>query len=472
MYDVEAQRKEGHSYREIAFYLAGFTGFKVEEAHKEGYSYAEIANYQTAKATKAISMPKREHGMPRTVGFIDTNLGIDHALALMREFEVYYFIAGAAAYPSIENQISGYGFKGLHKIHSMMEAAQKDFIYISDCCFGKDADIWRDEGKIVYGPSFWWTENENNRVKGWQRLQEMGVGVPDGDVVHGFDEAFEYMDKHTDGKTLFFPKVGEYRGNKETGKGVKNRVQMAVALEQAGFGPFREDLEILIQRSCPGKELGVDVGFNGRDYIRPFLYTIEVKGEGTIGVWVEENGIDEHILNKIKPSLIKSGYHGNISFEFFWDGKKVRVHDPTSRDAWPCGAIQSRYIKNFPEYTYKIAAGQNVRAEVEPGYVTQVGVYTDDIKTWEVIHFPKEIRKDMGFRRIVQKAGDHWFDPGDHVVATAMGYGKTPKAAVDAASKIASQIEMANSSFPAKFETDVLQIIKEVNAMKGDDFRF
>jgi hypothetical protein len=472
MYDVEGQRKEGHSYREIAFYLAGFTGFKVEEAHKEGYSYAEIANYQTAKATKALPMLKREHGMPRTVGFIDTNLGIDHALALMKEFEVYYFIAGAAAYPSIENKISGDGFKGLHKVDSMMEAASKDFVVITDCCFGKDADIWRGEGKDVYGPSAWWAENENNRVKGWQRLQEMGVGVPDGVVVHGLDECLDYIEKNEDGKTLFFPKVGEYRGNKETGKGVKTRTQALVALTQAGFGPYLTTMEILIQRACPGLELGVDVGFNGRDYIRPFLYTIEVKGEGTIGVWVEENGIDEHILNKVKPSLIKSGYHGNISFEFFWDGRKVRVHDPTSRDAWPCGAIQSRFIKNYPEYTYKIAAGQDVRAEVDPGYVTQVGVYTDDIKSWEVIHFPQEIRKDMGFRRIVRKAGDYWFVPGDQVVATAMGHGKTPKAAVDAAGKIASQIEMSNSSFPAKFETDVLQIIKEVNAMKGDDFHF
>lgn len=471
MFDVEAARKEGSSYKEIAHYLAGFTGFKIQEAREEGYSYAEIAHYLAPKADKASPLPKKEHGMPRTVGFIDTNLGIDHALALMREFEVYYFIAGAAAYPSIENQISGDGFKGLHKIHSMMEAASKNFIVITDNCFGKDADIWRAEGKDVYGPSFEWTEYENNRVKGWQALKAMGVGVPDGDVVHGFDEALAYMDKHADGKSLFFAKVGEYRGNKETGKGVKNRTQMAVALEQAGFGPYRNDLEILIQKACPGKELGVDVGFNGRDFIKPFLYTIEVKGEGTIGVWVEENGVDEHILKKIKPSLIKSGYHGNISFEFFWDGTKVRVHDPTSRDAWPCGAIQSRYIKNYPEYVYKIAAGEDVRTEVEPGYVTQVGVYTDDIKTWEVIHFPKEIRKDMGFRRIVKKAGDHWFVPGDHVVATAMGFGKTPKAAVDAAGKIAAQIEMANSSYPAKFETDVLAIIKEVNAMK-DDFHF
>lgn len=761
----------------------------------------------------------RVNGSAETVGIIDTNLAIDHAIALSSRFRVLYWLANVGAFPVLQDQISGDGFKEITKVEDIGHVLENsDFILITDCYFGRLADYLRSQGVPVFGAPYEWTRIENDRVYGWKRLKEMGVGVPNGVILRGIDAVRKYIKENEREGRVFYLKVSKYRGNRETGGGVLNEVEALVSLSQAGFGPYLDDLEILVQEKCPGEEIGFDCFVNGKDFIRPFLYTIEIKGEGTLGVWTEKNGIEDHIFKKIKQSLVDTDYRGNISMEFFWDGSRVYVHDPTcfsedtevltdngwkffyelegneliatlnpetfniefqkpvkyivkeyvgdlirihgkrnfdllvtpdhrlyvkksrhkeysfveaknipggcsiprtgkwngtlknkfiikgvtrfwksgnnysiekshkydsieipmenwakflgiflaegncgvdaniqitqmkdgvikkirelldsigikysyhkhsfrfrnlllwnylkrfgkqnerfvpgeikestpeiinsfldyyclgdgyvkpngsrmffttsrrladdiqelllkvgsvgcifksavkgtsfkirgkeytrnfdvyvvreskkkvefyidkgryghiqkinyrgkvycvtvpnsiiyvrrnGKPTWsgncrlpfPCSAIQAHFIKNYPDVVQKVANGQDVRCIVgSEKYVAQVGVYTDDIESWRVIRFPEELRNRVGFRRVVKRNGDYYYVPGDYLVATALGDGKTPEKAVRSALDVASQIECSNTYIPARFEMDVLEVVRKLNKLGG-----
>jgi len=429
------------------------------------------ANQQPFKVIKQNGFAKANKIDAKTVGFIDTNLGIDHALALVNDLDVYFHIDGGGAFPSIQDNCSGDGFEGINKVDDIGGVLDKDFIVITDCYFGQLADKLRAEGKAVFGPSYEWTRIENERAYGWKRLKEMGVGVPDGVIMRRMEELLEYIQKNQNGERLFFVKVSRYRGNRETGAGVLNEDEAMTAITQAGYGPYLADLEVLVQDRCLGVEIGFDAFFNGKEFLRPYLYTVEVKGSGTLGVWIESNGIDDFILGKIKQSLADTNYRGNISFEFFYDGKQVYCHDPTARMPFPCSAIQAHLIRNYAEVLYAVANGGDVGVEVGSKYVAQVGVYTEEDTTWRPIHFPEEIRDRVGFRRVVIKGGHYYFVPGDNVVATAVGEGGTPEEAIEDASIIADQIECSNTYVPADFYHKALKVVAELSQME-ESMRF
>jgi len=249
-----------------------------------------------------------------------------------------------------------------------------------------------------------------------------------------------------------------------------NDSEAMTAITQAGFGPYLKDLEILVQDRCPGVELGFDAFFSG-DFLRPYFYTIEVKGSGTVAKVVESCAIDDLILNKIKPSLVETDYRGNISFEFFYDGRNVYCHDPTARMPFPCSSIQAHFIKNYADVLWAIGSKQNIRLDIGKKYYAQVGVYTEEADTWRVIHFPNKIRDRVGFRRVVIKDGQYYFVPGDNLVATAVGVGDTPEEAIKGAGSIAEQIECSNSYVPADFFDKAMGVIEEVNRVgKGMEF--
>lgn len=447
-----------------------FRSFSDLDAHLSQFQN-KADGFKTEAEKIFTGMIAKQSDLPKSVGFIDTNLGIDHALACIGTFKTFFFLDGGGGFPSIQDNCSGEGFPGLIKVDDMGGVLDKDFIVITDCYYGNFADRQRKKGKKVFGPSGEWTRIENDRVYGWKRLKEMGVGVPDGQITHGMSQMLSYIRENQNGKRVFFLKVSKYRGNRETGSGVRNETEALTSITQAGFGPYLTDLEILVQDACPGIELGFDAYFNGKDFLRPFLYTIEEKGAGTVGVWTESNGIDEFILNKIKPSLIETNYRGNISFEFFYDGIKVYCHDPTSRMPFPCSSIQAHLEKNHPEVLYRVAAGENVRVEQGKKYVAQVGVYTEDDATWRPILFPEELRPNIGFRRIVIREDEFYFVPGDNVVATVVGEGDTAKEAMENAMKAAMQIECSNTYVPADFVDITSKKIDKLNAM-SEDMRF
>jgi hypothetical protein len=406
-------------------------------------------------------------GLP-TIGFIDTNLGIDHALACSESMETVYHIANGGAYPYLKDERSGDGFP-IRKAENMIEALQCDYVVYLDCYFGADADYWRSQGKNVAGASAYWAKVENDRRFGWLEMQNvMGVGVPDGEIVKGVMNVVKYIKDRQDGKTVFYIKTSKYRGSKETGGGVTNWIEALVALSAGQFGPYSEDMEFLIQYACPGVEMGVDLMVTGKTghVLRPYLFTVEEKGSGTIGKWVESSILDDILISKIMPKVIETDYRGYLCFEFFIDERgRLQVHDPCARPGYPCSAIQNHTITNYAEVMCAMCAGQNVKVKTDGNpYVAQVGLYTDDRDTPRTMRFTPELRPNVGFRRIVRKSGDYWYLPGDFLAATAVYSGQSPEQVIDGASEIGGKIECSNTALPGRFKEDVMAKINKFNS--------
>ena len=277
----------------------------------------------------------------KTILVIDNNLGLDHAVKLAKGYKVFYCPGGSGAYPYLRDQISGDGFPLTYVEDFGSESLDVDMVVIVDCFLGGLADSLRKKGVSVFGPSAEWTRIENDRVHGWQALKGMGIGVPDGEVVMGMKGVLDYVGAHEDKtekdplkKRRFFLKVGKYRGNFPT-KDVATVLEAQAALTQADFGPYVDSLWFLVNDMSPGIEVGFDAFFNGTEFIRPFAYTIEIKGSGTTARWIDTNGIETEFFEKMQKSLADSGYRGNISMEFLWDGKKVRAMDSDGQVEFP-----------------------------------------------------------------------------------------------------------------------------------------
>lgn len=404
--------------------------------------------------------------MNKSIGFIDTNLGLDHAIACAKDMDVIYYIASGGAYPYLKDERSGDGFEGIHKVDSMARAVDCDVIMFLDCYFGRDADVLREKGYKCNGAPEYWCKIENDRRFGWKEMQAMGVGVPDGVIIKGALETVDYIKQNQDGTRVFYIKTNKYRGSKETGGGVTNWVEALVAISSGNFGPYMEDMEFLVQFACSGKEFGVDLMCNGHDILRPYLITCEEKGSGTVGRWVENSLLDSILINKVLPKIVETDYRGYLCFEFFIDEKsRIQVHDPCARPGYPCSAIQNHVITNYPECVCAMASGDDIRVETNGHpYAIQVGLYTDDKDTPRTIRFDEILRPNVGFRRVVWKAGDYWYLPGDFLVATAIASSDDLEDGIDWATEIAGKIECSNSAIPGRFKEDVMVKIKALNS--------
>jgi len=265
---------------------------------------------------------------------------------------------------------------------------------------------------------------------------------------------------------LHFIKLNKFRGNIET-FGVDNAEEAEVMLNQAGFGPYSDMVEFVVQKACEGVEIGIDVFFNGEDFVRPYFYTIEVKGAGTVGKWVEESLWDEVFLDKIRDFLRDTGYHGNISLEGFWDGKEFRAIDPCARLPFPNSAIFPKFIKNYPEVVRKVASGEDVKNIVDKKYHCQVGVYSDVIDIWRKLKIDDKYKDFVGFRRAVKVNDEIWIVPGDGMIATALGEGDTYEEAISNAMETAKHVSGYSLYYIVHLDLDFKEKIEKLNELGG-----
>lgn len=398
--------------------------------------------------------------------FIDTNLGFDHAYRLAKDGQtVYYFINWQSAFPKLEDSITGDGFKELKKIEDIGEVLDNvKYVMFVDIGFGSLADMLRKQGYYVFGTSSKAEKLESDRVFMIRQLKKLGIKVPESIVIKGKQNVVKYMSKH-EGE-LHFIKLNKFRGNIETFS-VSSSLEAEIMLDQAGFGPYNDKVEFVVQKAVEdGVEIGLDVFFNGKYFIRPYFYTIEVKGAGTVGKYTEKSIWDEIFLDKIRPFLKQSNYHGNISIEGFWDGKDFYAIDPCMRLPFPNSGIFPHFIKNYTDVIKAVARGDDIKIEVDYPYYTQIGVYSDITDIWRRIQFDRKYRNKVGFRRIVKQNG-YWVPPGDGLMATALGCGNTYEESIKDALEVADNIDGYSLYYIAHIDEDFNKKIMKLNQLNG-----
>lgn len=354
---------------------------------------------------------------------IDTNLGLSHALALGRADEkVYYSVAGISAYPNIEENISGYGFKEIIKENDWAKVVKDcDTIIFLDSGYGSLVDTFREAKYNVWGSPAIVEQLEFDRIYFREVMKKLGIKTVDAEVVHGIDEVIDYLKKN---KGKFYIKLNKYRGNVETFG--TDSVGEAVTLLYPSFPVMGDELDFIIEKESEGIEIGADCFFNGKRFLKKYFFTFEKKGEGTMGVIVENSVLDE-FLQKITPYLAENNYHGSFCFEGFWDGKEFKPTDITPRIPYPCSSSWILAIKNYNEFMRGVASGEIDDFEIHHPYQIQLAAFAEDSKRWRKMEINTKgldgEHQSIEFRKAVLIDKEYYYVPNDDLMVTCNGAG-------------------------------------------------
>jgi len=371
----------------------------------------------------------------------DVSAAVDHARKLARDGnKVYYYTEWTEASPSFKKYASGLGYEGVTKVKNFYKFVDK-----VDCiCFfyiGRgDLCVWlRDKGYTCFGAG----QGERlERDRAWAKDVQKKIGLPvqDYKVIKGIDNVIKYVKK----SPKKYIKLNIWRGDQETFF-VEDAEEAETILNpmKAKLGPFSNGFEFIVEDEVPNVvvESGWDLFFNGRDYLRPYLWGFLHRGV-YLGKYVDELPEPlERIAEAIKPLLIGFDYRGAISTEVLITKKREPyILDWTARMPYPLGILYTYVIKNYSEVIWKIAKGEDVELDLKDKYVGAIDLSSNHaLQNWVKVTVPPKLREQIGVQ------GARWMDeeyvvPGYELVAEAVSYGGSVKAVIEDLKKVSGKV--------------------------------
>ncbi|MFH1590233.1 MAG: phosphoribosylglycinamide synthetase C domain-containing protein [archaeon] len=397
--------------------------------------------------------------MPRNFLFISLdNLSGDVAWQLSKENNVKYYQKNQDEDLDVAN-----GF--IEKVSNYEEFLDWADVIIFDDTLGqgKLADELRKKGKLVVGGTVYSDRLEDDRSFGQEQLKAAGVNIlPYKDFI-SFNEAIQFV---KDNPCAYVIKpTGEIEASTkgilfigEQAKG-EDVIQVLNDYKDAWAESI---LKFQLQKKISGIEVAVGAFYDGHRFINPINVNFEHKklfngdigpntGEmGTSMFWSSPNKMFNDTLKKMEKRL--KGYVGYMDLNCIVNEEGIFPLEFTSRFGYPTIFIQmDGIISPLGEFFYELAAGNNPKLEVKPGF--QVGVRIvvppfpfNDKETFNVkskgsvIYFKKN--KEGAHIEDVKLVRNKWIVAGTSgVVLTVCGTGISMK---DAQSQAYSRINNIN----------------------------
>jgi hypothetical protein len=385
-------------------------------------------------ATPAVDLLKADRKLKFLV--LDTGESIEHASRLEEDgHDVTYFTSWAGEpTPKFRTFVPGLGL--IKKTTQFFRYVDKaDVVFIPAVGFGDLARYLRRQGKAVWGggPA---EILELNRAKSLGIMDTLGIKYPRSQICTGFEELREYLRGGTD----LFIKFNKFRGDVETFGMQKwdDEVKMKLNQLEGGFGPFVEDVQFVVQDKVEGAESGWDLIFNGREFVKPYLWGYEYKKtQCYVGRFADTlPDALQDIADRVAPYLRERDYRGFISIEVMVD-KKGRAYliDWTCRAPYPMSTLLAENVKNFPAVVAAVANGQDIELDVMSPYSATLNLSpTDDIDKWRSFSFKN--RKRLKLYGGAYANGRYWLAPYAVTPAlVALGFGETVAEALSRAEK-------------------------------------
>jgi len=402
-----------------------------------------------------LDLVKSSKGV-KEILFVDTNIGIDHCLGLRKSgHKVYMYSTWQSAFPVFTDYISGDGFENIVKVDDIGEVLDRvQVVIFADIGFGAMIDLLRKNNIAVWGAGTSVEKLESDRIYMREVYSKLGIATPEAVVLKGVKNVLAYLEKN---KGVHFIKLNKFRGNIETfrASGVEDA---KVLFESAGFGPYADEFDFVVEGESEGVEIGCDCFFNGEKFVKPHFFTIEIKGMGNLCKWTEDSIFVSQFMDKIADWLKQQKFRGVICVEGFWDGKVYKVIDTTARFPYPDSACYPKSIVSYPDVLVGVAEGTLDRFEITKPYQCEIGIYTDNTDQWRVLDIDPEVLPNIGFRKVVLKNGKYYYVPGDNLVCTCNGQGDTMESAMEEAKKVTDGVK----SYNIQATTGVIDKFKEV----------
>ena len=312
----------------------------------------------------------------------------------------YFTPYHASFFPKYSDFAIGKGFENITKIKYLFDEMDKCDCLVNFGVGGNDL-INYIRKHFPDKPCFGSGKGQKLEDSRWglkKVLEAAGIASAKAVKITGVHALCDYLLKNPDK----YVKVGIFRGsiNSFYAKDYKSVEQFMEYCEHE-LGAFSEDFEFVVEDSIPSsQEWGVDTFFNGKDYIKPYIYGVELDKGSYIGKVSDTLPKPlQETMNKLRPVLKELDWRGCISTEEkIITADKHYFLDICARSANPLGLLYPEFIDNWPEMCFDIACGKSAKLGTKVKYVGCVPLYSKHTKVSDTqINFDPKLRKNIKF---------------------------------------------------------------------------
>lgn len=373
----------------------------------------------------------------------DFGLSLEHFVKLASEGnEVRLYTPWQTAFPKFENFAVGLGIEGIQKVLYFFDHVNwADLIVFFDLGAGDLVSYLRDKGYTVFGAGREGEELEQNRWHLKQIMKEIGLPLQNSVRIKGISELREYLKKNQNK----YVKIDIFRGDIDSFSAKDyDSVKLEINKDEVALGPFSEEYQFVVEDYIEGTEPGFDLFFNGREFIKPYLWGIEFQKSAYLGHYVNELPKSlKLVAEKLTPYLQKIDYRGPMSSEvrLTKEGKSYLI-DVCSRLPYPLSAVYTESIQNYTEVIYKTAKAQPVEIKVVSPYVAVLPLTSMRAeKEWVKLNFDPKLR-DLVKIRCAAKVNDSYYAvKGMEVVYVLVATGDTIEEVKEKLEKTVEQVD-------------------------------
>lgn len=360
----------------------------------------------------------------------DLGLYVDHANSLWKskDDKVWYFTPWQSAFPKYIDYAIGKNFEHLEKVLYFWDYVEK-----ADCIVFFDVhgnDICNYLRKIypkksIYGSGLG-ERLENNRWALKKLISKLSLPLQKAVHLKGVTELRKYLQTHPD----VYVKVNIFRSDRESfyAKDYKT-IELIIDEIESSFGMHKEEYEFVVEDSIhTDVEVGCDMFFWGKDYVKPYIYGYEWHKGLYIGRVSNELPIPlKETMDKFKEVFTELSYRGAVSTEEKIKSKLDHYFlDLTARLPAPLSALYPQFIKNWAEMVYKIGLGQEVKMDLPFKYVGAFPFGTEHAKDhWVKLEVEPKHRDKIKFRSVTQNAKGYFAVKGMESVAVVVAAGNS-----------------------------------------------
>lgn len=371
---------------------------------------------------------------------------LSHYIHLAEEGnEVKYYTNWQSGFPHFENFAIGAGFDNIQKVlYFFQHVKWADLITFFEVGTGDIVSHLREKGYTVLGNGREGEDLEQNRWKLKELIKKLGLPIQHCLKVNGTSELRKYLKSNKDK----FVKVDIFRGSEgmesfhaESLEDVDQRIDRI----EVALGPYKDKYQFIVEDSISDAvEPGFDLWFNGKDFIKPYLYDFEFPKSNFLGRFTDQMPKPlQTVADALVPYLRSIDYRGPLSSEvrITKDGTPYLI-DICSRLPSPCSATYN-YIKNYTELLYKVATKQDVKIEVDDEYVGSLPLISEQAEEyWTRLNVDPKITKDVSFKWASKVNGSYYSVPDNDMVMVLSASGKSPQ---EVKNKLQKNLDLVDS---------------------------
>lgn len=327
---------------------------------------------------------------------VDHGLFLPVAQKLAEQYaHVYVWNPWDGVAPKLAQGIIGDGFENLERVSDIWRIKKKcDLFVFPDVGFAGLQRELLSQGYPVWG-HHGADELETQRGLFLEQLKEVGMEVPQHDVIHGITA----LRAHLKDKEDKWIKISKWRGDWET-LHWRDWEHDESTLDGYAyrFGPAKELITFYVFESIETDiEDGIDTYCIDGQFPQTVMHGMECKDRSYLCSVQPMADIDERVRivpDKFGPVLKEYGYRGFFSCEVRIKDQDSYFIDPTCRAASPPSQVMTELFGNLGEIVWEGANGRLVEPEPTAEFGVQALIKSErDPDEWEVLDLPDELRR-------------------------------------------------------------------------------